>query len=260
MSQFIQIVLPQFETFLFVVTRVGGILTAIPLLGSRAVPLQMKVALVVALGFALVPLAQGVTLPEDPLLTTGGLVAEFVIGMVLGVAIRIVFAGIELAGELMGIQMGLGMVQLFDPTAQQQIPIVSQYQTLLASMLFVALNMHFMIVEAVAASFRMIPPFGAVLSGALVDDVIRLSSGMFIMALKVAAPIMVTMLLIQLLLAVLGRAVAQINVFLLSFPITLSVGFFMLGLALPFMIEHYRSEFTRLQGSLSSLIRMMANG
>ncbi len=260
MTQFLPVALPQFEAFLIILVRVGGIFSAIPVFGSRAVPLQIKVVLVMVFSLALLPLARGMQSPQEPLLLAGSLVAEFVIGLVLGLAIRMVFAGVELAGELMGTQMGLGMVQLFDPTAAQQVPVISQYQTLLASMVFLSLNMHHLLIQALAASFQFVPPFGAVLSGALVDDVLQLSRGIFIFALKIAAPMMATMFLINLLLAVLGRAVTQINVFLLSFPVLLGTGFFMLGVGLPFTANLYRSEFGRLENTLGSVLRVLGHG
>ncbi len=260
MNQLITIALPPLGAYLVLLVRVGGILAGIPLLGSRSVPMQIKAALVVVLALALLPLVDPVPLPQDPLILAGGLFSEFLIGMVLGLAIRLVFAGIELAGELMGTQMGLGVVQLFDPTASQPVPIISQYQTLLASMIFLAINAHFMVVEAIAASYQAIPSFGANLSGALTDDVLHLSRNVFILALKVAAPVMATILLINLLLAVLGRAVSQINVFLLSFPITISAGFLILGLSLPFTAEVYRSEFIRLEENLDLLLRQLGHG
>ena len=91
-------------------------------------------------------------------------------------------------------------------------------------------------------------------------DMLRLSRGIFSLALTIAAPIMATMLLINLLLAILGRAVSQINVFLLSFPILTSVGFLTLGLTLPFTADLFTEEFTHLEGTLGSLLRMLGHG
>ena len=260
MSHFVNVAIPHFHTFLIVIMRVAGILTVIPIIGSRALPLMVKVGLTVGLSLALLPLANGVMIPPSGFQMAEGLASEFLIGLVLGLAVRIVFAGIDLAGEIMGTQMGLGVVQLFDPTAAQQIPVISQFLTLMSSMVFLSLNGHLLLVETVASSFSLVPPFSGTLTGPLVEDMLRLSRGMFTFALKIAAPIMATMLLINLLLAILGRAVSQINVFLLSFPILTSVGFVMLGLTLPFTADLFAAQFSQLEGTLGSLLRMLGHG
>lgn len=254
MTQFVLYAIPQFQALLTILVRVAGILAAFPVLGSRVVPLQVKVGLLITIGLILMPIVTVPMMPDDPYLTGVGLVSEFVIGMALGLASRIVFGGIELAGEVVGHQMGLAVVQLFDPTAQAQVPLISHFQTLLASLVFLSMNAHFIVVEAIANSFDLVPPFGAGLSASLAEDVLRYSQGMFVLALKIAAPVMATMLLINLLMAILGRTVSQLNVFILSFPITISIGFLVMGAAMPLTTGLYQSEFQNLAGAFTKIL------
>lgn len=254
MTQFVLYAIPQFQALLTILVRVAGILAAFPVLGSRVVPLQVKVGLMITIGLILMPIVTVPMMPDDPYLTGVGLVSEFVIGMALGLASRIVFGGIELAGEVVGHQMGLAVVQLFDPTAQAQVPLISHFQTLLASLVFLSMNAHFIVVEAIANSFDLVPPFGAGLSASLAEDVLRYSQGMFVLALKIAAPVMATMLLINLLMAILGRTVSQLNVFILSFPITISIGFLVMGAAMPLTTGLYQYEFQNLAGAFTKIL------
>ena len=254
MTSFVLYAIPQFQTLLTVLIRVAGILAAFPVLGSRAVPGQVKIGLVLTIGLILLPIVKVPMIPNDPYLTGVGLVAEFVIGMALGLASRIVFGGIELAGEVVGHQMGLAVVQLFDPTAQSQVPLISHFQTLLASLVFLSINAHFIVVEAIAKSFDLVPPFGAGLSASLAEDVLRYSQGMFVLALKIAAPIMATLLLINLLMAILGRTVSQLNVFIMSFPITITIGFLVMGASMPLTLGLYESEFQNLAGVFTKVL------
>jgi flagellar biosynthetic protein FliR len=256
MTNFVLYAIPQFQVFLTILVRVAGIFAAFPVIGSRVVPLHVKVGLVITIGLILMPIVKAPVIPDDPYLTGAGLVSEFVIGMALGLASRVIFGGIELAGEVVGHQMGLAVVQLFDPTAQAQVPLISHFQTLLASLVFLSINAHFIVVEAIADSFDLVPPFGAGLSATLAEDVIRYSQGMFVLALKIAAPVMATMLLINLLMAILGRTVSQLNVFILSFPITISIGLLVMGAAMPLTTELYQTEFQSLAGTLA---KMLAN-
>ncbi|OQW59590.1 MAG: hypothetical protein A4S17_14740 [Proteobacteria bacterium HN_bin10] len=254
MTSFVLYSIPQFQSFLTVLIRVAGIFAAFPVLGSRVVPLQIKVGMVITIGLILMPIVKAPMIPDDPYLTAMGLVSEFVIGMAIGLASRIVFGGIELAGEVVGHQMGLAVVQLFDPTAQAQVPLISHFQTLLASLVFLSINAHFIVVEAIARSFELVPPFGAGLSATLAEDVLRYSQGMFVLALKLAAPVMATMLLINLLMAILGRTVSQLNVFILSFPITITIGFLVMGMAMPVTMSVYQAEFENLAGTFTKIL------
>ena len=254
MTSFVLYSIPQFQSFLTVLIRVAGIFAAFPVLGSRVVPLQIKVGMVITIGLILMPIVKAPMIPDDPYLTAMGLVSEFVIGIALGLASRIVFGGIELAGEVVGHQMGLAVVQLFDPTAQAQVPLISHFQTLLASLVFLSINAHFIVVEAIARSFELVPPFGAGLSATLAEDVLRYSQGMFVLALKLAAPVMATMLLINLLMAILGRTVSQLNVFILSFPITITIGFLVMGMAMPVTMSVYQAEFENLAGTFTKIL------
>jgi flagellar biosynthetic protein FliR len=260
MTGVVHLALPQFQSLLVILARIGGILAAFPVLGSRAIPARIKAGFMLVLGSALLPIVRVPTPPGDPLLLGAGLTAEFLVGLVLGLGVRAVFAGIELAGELMGNQMGLGMVQLLDPMASHQVPLISNFQAVLASLVFVSLNAHFMVVRTVASSFDLVTPFGAGLSPSLAEDVIRISQGLFVLALKLAAPVMVVILLINLMMTILGRTVSQLNVFILGHPLTIAAGFLVMGAALPFSVGLYESEFIRLEETIEGLMRMLGHG
>jgi flagellar biosynthetic protein FliR len=260
MTSVVQIVLPQFQSLLVIAARVGGILAAMPLLGSRKVPPHIKAGLVLVLSLVLLPVVRVPGLPGDPLAMTVGLGAEFLVGLVLGLALRILFVGVEIAGELMDHQMGIGMAQLFDPTASHQISLISHFQTVVVSMIFLSLNLHFAVVAAVASSFDLVAPFGASLSANLAADIVRMFGGAFVIALKLAAPLTAALLLVNLGLAVLGRAVPQMNVFMLGFPITIGGGLLALGMALPYMAGLYESVLAGIGEEIDDLLRMLGHG
>lgn len=260
MAHVLHLALPQFQAFLIVIVRVGGMLAAWPILGSRAVPLQIKTALVVMLGLVLVPIVRVPEPPSETALLTAGMGAEFVIGMVIGLAVRVLFAGIELAGELIGTQMGLSVVQLFDPTTAQQVPLVGQFHTVIASLVFLSVNAHLIVVRAIAESFEMIPPFGARISTMLMEDVLHLSTGLFVVAVKLAAPILAVALMVNLAMAIIGRSVPHMNVFVLTFPLTIAAGLIVLGTSLPYAVGLMQTEYEHLAGTVHDLLRMLGYG
>ncbi len=260
MSPGIQFAIPQFQSALIVMFRVAGILAALPVLGSRAIPMQIKVGLVIMLGLVLTPFIPPMAVPQHVLLLGAGIANEFMIGLVIGLAVRLFFAALELAGELMGNQVGFSVAHLIDPHTFRQTPLIGSFQTILASLTFLSLNAHYLVVRAVATSFDVVPPFMAHLSAGLADDILHLAQQMFVVAMKLAAPVLVTVLIVNVMMGILGRTVAQLNVFVLSFPLTIACGLFVMGLALPYSIGLYESEFIRLDETLQGLLRMLGHG
>ena len=256
----IQIMLPQFQSFLALISRIGGLLAALPVLSGRTVPLKVKIALILVLGAALAPVIQVPTVPVEPFTLVAGLMREMVIGLMIGLAVRMFFGGLELAGELIGVQMGFGVVQLFDPSTLRQTSMMAQFFTLLASLVFLSLNAHLLVVATIISSYQAIPAFGAALPSGLGDEVLYLAQHMFVIGLTLAAPVLVTILLINILLAVLGRAVSQINVFALSFPVTIAGGLAVLGLAMPFTVSLLSREIERLEFVIEGLLKVLGHG
>jgi flagellar biosynthetic protein FliR len=256
MAPALHLVLPEFQSFLVLVSRIGGIVAAFPMLGGRTVPHQIKIALVVMLGIALSPLIRLPQLSQDAFEMTAGLASELLIGLMIGLAVRLVFGALEVAGDLIGVQMGFGAVQLLDPMTAQHSSVISEYFRIIAMLVFLSLNAHMVVVAAIVSSYETIPPFGA----ALGEEVLQLSQHMFVVALQLAAPVLVVIILINILLAMLGRAVVQINVFVLSFPITILGGLLVLGLALPYTVSLFEREFIGLHDTIERLMRILGHG
>lgn len=259
-AQPIHILLPEFQAFLVLISRIGGLLAALPVLSGGAIPLKVKVALILSLGLLLAPMVQLPTVPYDPLALAAGLVSEMTIGLAIGLAVRLFFSALEVAGELIGIQMGFGVVQLFDPVTAHQTPIIGRFFTLLASLVFLSMNGHMLLVATILSSYEAIPAFGASLPGGVGDDVLRLSQNMFVLGLKLAAPVLVVIFVVNILLAMLGRAVSQINVFVLSFPVTIAGGLAVLALSMPFAVDLLARELEQLQLTIEGLLKALGHG
>ena len=259
-TQPIQILLPEFQAFLVLISRIGGLLAAIPVLSGQAVPVKVKIALILTLGLLLAPMVHLPNVPYDPLALAAGLVSELTIGVAIGLAVRLFFSALEVAGELIGIQMGFGVVQLFDPATAHQTPIIGRFFTLAASLVFLSMNGHMFLVATILSSYEAIPAFGASLPGGAGDDVLRLSQNMFVLGLKLAAPVLVVIFVINILLAMLGRAVSQINVFVLSFPLTIAGGLAVLALSMPFAVGLLAREMEQLQLTIQGLLKALGHG
>ena len=130
----------------------------------------------------------------------------------------------------MGTQMGFSMVTLADPTSNAQTTITSHFLYMVALLVFLFLDGHLHLLRALADSFVLVPPGGFSYTPALTMNVLELSAGIFVLALKVAAPVMVALLLVELALAIMGRAAPQMNLLTLGFPVKIGVGFFFMSI------------------------------
>jgi flagellar biosynthetic protein FliR len=232
---------------------------SLPLLGSRNLPAQLKVLLILMLGVALYPLVQiqQVVIPQR--LGHLGLVvvSEMLIGLTIGFVAQILFAGIQLGGELISQQMGLNIATIFDPHNAQQVSLITHFQYVLAMLMFLSGSAHHWFIIAMAESLQSIPLAGLSASGAVLPVILTLLGKACVIAIQLAAPVSIALLLATLVLGVMARLVPQLNVFMLSFPATLGLGLVMLALALPFVMGGIQLAFGQLGHDLVQVIRVI---
>ncbi len=254
----IQDYIPLFGVILI---RVAGIVVAIPAFSSRSVPLHVRIGLLIGFTVILFPIVSDQVRPLSlswpqvvPLLFT-----EFMVGTVLGFAISFVMNAFIIAGELIGIQMGINLISALDPVAGGQVPILGQFMGLLGMLIFLAIDGHHMMFEALVASFQLVPPMHVHFSGFLVESVLKLGLGMFVLALKVGAPVMTAVFIVTLGMGILGRTIPQLNVMLNNVPITIGVGLLVLGLSLPLFGSLAESNLTGIGPTLQGLLSLMGH-
>ena len=254
----IQDYIPLFGVILI---RVAGIVVAIPAFSSRSVPLHVRIGLLIGFTVILFPIVSDQMRPLSlswpqvvPLLFT-----EFMVGMVLGFAISFVMNAFIIAGELIGIQMGINLISALDPVAGGQVPILGQFMGLLGMLIFLAIDGHHMMFEALVASFQLVPPMHVHFSGFLVESVLKLGLGMFVLALKVGAPVMIAVFIVTLAMGILGRTLPQLNVMLNNVPMTIGVGLLVLGLSLPLFGSLAESNLTGIGPTLQGLLSLMGH-
>src|SRR5947209_7149175 len=150
----------EFYAFILVLSRVGGLMVAAPLLGNRAIPRTVKAGLTLIFALAIVPLVAAKTgpVPENPLLLAGALFKDALFGVALGYLARVLFASVEMAGYFADTQMGFGFVNLINPFTEQQTSLLSTFQFQLAVTLFLLSNGHLILLGAVVDSFSALPP------------------------------------------------------------------------------------------------------
>lgn len=245
--------------FLFPFVRILAWLMADPLLGNRVVPTQVRVGLAMLLAIAVAP-----TLPAQPsveLVSGDGLLLlmqQIAIGVALGFAVRIVFAAMELAGQFLGLQMGLSFATLFDPVNGAQTPVLAQLLSIMTVLLLLAFNGHHLIIMALWNSFDAIPivPGGFSARGFMM--LVDWGGAIFSSGLHIALPVSAALLAANLTIGMMTRAAPQLNIFAVGFPITLGVGFVVLYLSIVYMPSFLESFFLRAVSVGSAAMRGMA--
>lgn len=227
--------LARFLLFTLILFRIGGLLLTAPLLGSRTLPTQLKIGLAMLIALLVLPLLEPSTLnlPYNLPAYLLAVVGETAIGMILGFAASFLFAAVQLAGMLIDQELGMSLANVIDPVNNEQVSIVGQFKLLLASSLFLALDAHHMLLKAVADSFRTVPVMGFRFTDTLalkIGD--ELAADLFSIAVRLAAPTVVTMLLTTIALGFLARAVPEMNIFIVGFSIRLLIGFAVLVLGI----------------------------
>lgn len=229
--------------------RVLALFAAAPMLSHRAVPLRIKVGLGVMIALVLVP-----AVPSPPItdvMTAAGftlLVHNIMIGVLIGFTVRLIFAALEIAGELIGLQMGLSFAGFFSPATGQTQNAVGSLMSLLALLMFVAIDGHLLLIHALARSFTLFPLGAEAVTPLSPQRLVLLGGEMFSIALTIALPFLAVMLLTNVVLGVLARIAPQLNVFAVGFPLTILVGLSTLFVLLPYIETPLRAALERALG------------
>lgn len=248
--------------FMLVLSRVAGIFAALPVFGGRTIPLRIKAITVFMITLVCFPTLQ-VALPQVPsdVFTLALLLfGEVMIGLTLAFITQIVFAAVEFSGQILGMQMGLTISSVIDPSHGTQTQIMSVVQTLFATLMFLSLNIHHLFIRAIMDSFRVIPLGGWRLSGELVNFIVMRTADIFIIGIRLAAPVMVALLLATVALGIMARAFPQMNIFMISMPLNVGLGLIILGMTLSIFFHVLEVSFGNLNGQIDALFRLMAKG
>lgn len=223
--------------FIWPFFRILALVSSAPILGNPSIPVRVKVGLAAVLTLVMAPIFGSMPAVE-PGSAIGLLILaqQIVIGVAIGFTMRIIFTAVEMAGNIAGMQMGLGFATFFDPQNAAQVPVVAELLGLLATLLFLALNGHLYMIEVLAQSFQALPVAPQPFSAAGWRALAGWGGEIFLAGLLLSMPIMAALLITNLALGIMTRAAPQLNVFSVGFPITLAAGFVVLAIALPYFV------------------------
>lgn len=253
----------QIQYFLLVFVRISTVVVLLPVFGSSQIPAQMKVALSLGLAVILFPVLMTVK-PAFPEPFTLGMfvmlvLKEAMVGLAMGFITQFLFTGVQLAGQLIDTEMGFGFVEVADPFTQESITVLGQFQIIIFTLIFLVVNGHYFFILAIQKSFEIIPLFSAHLpGGGGMDHVAGMVANVFILGIRFAAPIYVTLILTEMALGVVARTVPQINIFFVGMPLKIVIGLGAMIIVLPALVLLFRQSLEVLIQDIWKLLYLMA--
>ncbi|MCA9846481.1 MAG: flagellar biosynthetic protein FliR [Dehalococcoidia bacterium] len=242
--------------FLLVLARLTAAIVAAPLFGARSVPIHTRVGLAIVLSLIVLPLSERDLegAPTDLFAFASALGTEVILGIALGVGIMLVFQGLEMAASLVSVQMGFGIGQVFDPISGQMSGTLEQFYKVLITLVFFAINGHYLVVMGFLATFEVVPPGQATLAVIAGDQVVPFFGTLIVSAIQIALPVFGALVLTDLALALVNRTVPQMNALVVGFPVKIGVGLIVLGASMPMLVSFLGATMGRALVDVNSLV------
>lgn len=248
----------QVATFLLVLVRVGGIFTSAPIFGNVNVAPMVRVSIALALSFVFLPMAHYNITHLDFMTYTFAIIKETLIGVVMGFLASLMFSAIQMAAAFIDLQIGFGFASVVDPMVKERNAVIGQFYNLAATLLFLAMNGHHLMIRGLAESFAVLPLGEIAFSPDAAGGIMQMFVVIFIAALKIGAPVVGAIFLTDVALGILARTVPQLNVLVLGYPVKMAVGFLAVIVVLPMTFVVMGGLFTGLHHDIIILLRHIA--
>jgi flagellar biosynthetic protein FliR len=245
--------------FIFMLIRTGVILFMMPFFSSRVIPVPVKAGLALVITLVLFPAERGnVEAVPGTLWEMAGMVAgELFVGMILGILVHVFFEGIHMMGQLAGVETGFSIANVIDPQSGSQTSVLANMAYLISLVLFLILNGHHIIINAIRESFAIIQPGTVSLNRQVFEEMLKRSGDIFIIAVKIGAPVIAAILFIQVAFGLITRLIPQMNIMIVAFPLQIGVGLLFFGISLNGMERFMERYLGSLGGMLTNMMMLM---
>ncbi|MCW8934391.1 MAG: flagellar biosynthetic protein FliR [Gammaproteobacteria bacterium] len=221
-------------SFFWPFVRIGSMMMAAPVFGARMLPVRIRLFMALSISVLTVPLLPPVPAVDPISLAAAGILfQQILIGIATGLIIQMVFQSLVIAGEAIANGMGLGFARMVDPANGVQVPVISQFFVVLATLLFVILNGHLLLIQLMVRSFEILPIAETGLSLPAIKAVVSWASQMFVGGLMIGLPAVTALMVVNIAMGVITRAAPQLNIFAVGFPLMILLGFIFLAATLP---------------------------
>ena len=250
-----------YYNWLFVFMRISAFLLVLPFFSTVNFPHVMRVALSAITALLVAPLLPPFALGKLSFYATLGLMfQEISIGLLLGFIARVIFFAVDLAGNIVGMEMGLNLGAMMNPASQQNTQAPGMILFFLASVVMLTLDLHHWILMGFERTYTVLPIGGAHLNSALFETIVGQTTRIFVVALQISAPMIAVSFVVTMVFAVLSRAVPQMNVFAESFGFRIAAGLIVFGFTLQLTALHVMNYLHRLPDDLLIIAQIMGKG
>lgn len=246
--------------FIHALARVGALIFSAPIFGSRHLPLRLKIALAIFFALVMAPLMQGAAQPSSVAAFFVSIVIEAMTGLIIGFAVRLIFVGIDFAGRLCAVESSFGIGTVYDSSMRMDSRGVPEFFTIFSILVFLSVNGHLMAVEALSRSFQLIPAAGLSLTPRFMEDAVIMSKDVFVVALKLSAPVIAASLFVNAACGLAARSMPALDARNVSFAAAVVAGIFVIFISLPSLEAVLMSVFDRGFEGLYMLLRGMRLG
>lgn len=251
------ILVADFVKGLLIFLRISGVMFSAPVFSNSSIPSSVKLFFSIILAYLLFFTVDGFQFDVNQniihLILLG--LKEVITGILMGFMLNFIFYGFSYAGLLIGYDMGLAMAQMFDPTTESDTNIMGQSMLILATLVFLVINGHHYLIRGLSYSFNVVPLGTFEMSQGLMDAIIKFSAGIFVLAVKIASPIMVSFFLLHLGSGIIARVMPQMNIFFVVQPVKISLGLTLLITLTPVYVYLIRNLLMAYEDKLFELIK-----
>lgn len=252
----------EFKAFLLILMRVSVVLFLFPIFGNPMLPNLAKAGFSLIVTFLLFPVIKmdPAFFPVSMEHTGMMLFCEVMVGLTLGLSVRIFFGAVQMAGELIGFQMGFSMISVIDPQSGSNVSIIDQIGYWVVLVIFLLLDGHHILFSALVESFRVVQPGLFMLKEGLLHQIIYLTAEMFVIGIKITAPSLAALLFVDVAFGIMAKFAPTMNVMIVAFPIKISAGLFIFAFSLKIILLVTRGYVEHFYALLSSLLVWIAGG
>lgn len=245
--------------FLVILARTAAIIGSLPIFTSSDAAIRIRLAVAVTISLLLFPILD-FNLSQEQMTPIGFwliLLQEVLVGLLVGFMVLLIFFAVQFGGTIVGYQMGFAAAEILDPQNQQQVPLLAQFQNVIAILFFLALDVHHIVLRVMVRSYEILPPGNIDLSGNAIPFIVTMTGEMFVLGLQLIIPVLMVLMLSMFILGIMSRVFSQLQVFLLSFPINISVALIIIGLSMQMVYSILEREFQGIHERLLYLLQLL---
>ncbi|HHW30462.1 MAG TPA: flagellar type III secretion system protein FliR [Clostridiaceae bacterium] len=262
MEVLLEVALENFIFFLVILVRITGLFVAAPVFGRNNIPMRLKVgfSFFLALIFTNIVDRSEVFVNSSVFEFFLILIKEFLIGIIIGYVSFLFFTSIYLTGQIIDMQIGFSMANIYDPASNIQIPLTANFYFIMSTVVFLIIRGHHLLIQGIFESYKSIPIGRAIIDSSLTEIFVEIFGSIFVTGFKIAAPVTVSILIVDLFLGILSKTVPQLNVFIVGMPLKIFLGLALVMITIPAFILLLDGLFNDMWSIVLRFIREMGNG